>query len=39
MSALIAAASSEIMDRNAKLRATSGILNIQQQSRPLDDRK
>ena len=39
ISALISAASPEKMDRNAKLRATSGTMNIHQQSSPLSYHK
>ena len=38
MSALISAASPEKMDGNTKLRATSGTMNIHQQSSPLGHR-
>ena len=39
ISALISAGSPEKMDRNAKLRATSGTTNIHKQSSPLSYRK
>ena len=39
MSALISAASSEKLDRYTKLRASSGTMNIHQQSSPLSHHK
>ena len=39
ISALISAASPEIMDRYTKLRTTSGTMNIHEQSSPLVDHK